>query len=124
MGIAGMRREGQRAIAAKAIVIFNQHRLGGQPGCIDEGEEALAGSAASTRLELDCPATDTDLGIGAKAARIAEAEAKLGAGEVERSALDAKAWEAIMDRLEDAELAEIVRARAGQKRIRVKLEDL
>ena len=29
-----------------------------------------------------------------------------------------------MDRLEDAELAEIVRARAGQKRIRVKLEDL
>jgi antitoxin StbD len=36
----------------------------------------------------------------------------------------AKAWEAIMDRLEDAELVEIVRARAGQKRIRVKLEDL
>ena len=36
----------------------------------------------------------------------------------------AKAWEEIMDRLEDAELAEIVRARAGQKRIRVKLEDL
>ena len=36
----------------------------------------------------------------------------------------AKAWEAIMERLEDAELAEIVRARAGQKRIRVKLEDL
>ena len=38
--------------------------------------------------------------------------------------IPAKAWEAIMDRLEDAELAEIVRARAGQKRIRVKLEDL
>jgi antitoxin StbD len=36
----------------------------------------------------------------------------------------AKAWEEIMDRLEDIELAEIVRARAGQKRIRVKLEDL
>ena len=36
----------------------------------------------------------------------------------------AKAWEEIMDRLEDLELAEIVRARAGQKRIRVKLEDL
>ena len=36
----------------------------------------------------------------------------------------AKAWEEIMDRLEDAELAEIVRARTGQKRIRVKLEDL
>lgn len=36
----------------------------------------------------------------------------------------AKAWEEIMDRLEDAELAEIVRARAGQKRIRVRLEDL
>jgi antitoxin StbD len=35
----------------------------------------------------------------------------------------AKAWEEIMDRLEDIELAEIVRARAGQKRIRVKLED-
>ena len=32
--------------------------------------------------------------------------------------IPAKAWEAIMDRLEDAELAEIVRARAGQKRIR------
>lgn len=38
--------------------------------------------------------------------------------------IPAKAWEAIMERLEDAELAEIVRARAGQKRIRVKLEDL
>ncbi len=38
--------------------------------------------------------------------------------------IPAKAWEAIMDRLEDAELAEIVRARTGQKRIRVKLEDL
>ena len=38
--------------------------------------------------------------------------------------IPAKAWEAIMDRLEDAELAEIIRARAGQKRIRVKLEDL
>jgi antitoxin StbD len=36
----------------------------------------------------------------------------------------AKAWEEIMDRLEDIELAEIVRARAGQKRIRVKLDDL
>ena len=36
----------------------------------------------------------------------------------------AKMWEAIMDRLEDTELAEIIRARAGQKRIRVKLEDL
>lgn len=36
----------------------------------------------------------------------------------------AKAWEALMDRLEDIELAEIVRARAGQKRIRVRLEDL
>ena len=38
--------------------------------------------------------------------------------------IPAKAWEAIMERLEDAELAEIVRARAGQKRIRVKLADL
>jgi len=38
--------------------------------------------------------------------------------------IPAKAWEAIMDRLEDIELAEIVRARAGQKRIRVRLEDL
>ena len=38
--------------------------------------------------------------------------------------IPAKAWEAIMDRLEDAELAEIVRKRAGQKRIRVKLENL
>ena len=38
--------------------------------------------------------------------------------------IPAKAWEAIMERLDDAELAQIVRARAGQKRIRVKLEDL
>jgi len=36
----------------------------------------------------------------------------------------AKAWEELMDRLEDIELAEIVRQRQGQKRIRVKLEDL
>ncbi|HMG48756.1 MAG TPA: type II toxin-antitoxin system prevent-host-death family antitoxin [Allosphingosinicella sp.] len=36
----------------------------------------------------------------------------------------AKAWEELMDRLEDVELAEIVRARAGEKRIRVRLEDL
>ena len=38
--------------------------------------------------------------------------------------IPAKEWEAIMDRLEDVELAEIVRARAGQKRIRVRPEDL
>lgn len=38
--------------------------------------------------------------------------------------IPARQWEAIMERLEDAELAEIVRERAGQKRIRVKLEDL
>lgn len=36
----------------------------------------------------------------------------------------AKAWEELMDRLDDIELAEIVRKRAGQKRIRVRLEDL
>jgi len=36
----------------------------------------------------------------------------------------AKAWEELMDRLEDIELAELVRARAGEKRIRVRLEDL
>lgn len=38
--------------------------------------------------------------------------------------IPAKAWEAIMEHLEDAELAEIVRARAEQKRIKAKLEDL
>lgn len=36
----------------------------------------------------------------------------------------AKAWEELMDRLEDFELAEIVRARADQPRIRVAIEDL
>jgi antitoxin StbD len=36
----------------------------------------------------------------------------------------AKAWAELMDRLEDIELAEIVRARAGQKRIKVALADL
>jgi antitoxin StbD len=36
----------------------------------------------------------------------------------------AKAWEALMDRLEDIELAEIVRARAGQEEIEVSIDDL
>jgi antitoxin StbD len=36
----------------------------------------------------------------------------------------AKAWEEIMDILEDIELAKIVREREGEKAIRVKLEDL
>ncbi|MEG3087097.1 type II toxin-antitoxin system Phd/YefM family antitoxin [Sphingomonas sp. PB4P5] len=36
----------------------------------------------------------------------------------------AKAWEELMDRLEDMELAELVRARAGEERIKVRLEDL
>ncbi|KKJ04228.1 type II toxin-antitoxin system Phd/YefM family antitoxin [Burkholderia gladioli] len=36
----------------------------------------------------------------------------------------ADAWEAICDKLEDIELAEIVRARAGQKAVSVNLEDL
>jgi len=36
----------------------------------------------------------------------------------------AKAWEELMDRLEDLELAEIVRARAGEARLKVLLEDL
>lgn len=36
----------------------------------------------------------------------------------------AKAWEELMDRLEDMELAEIVRARANEVPVKVKLEDL
>jgi antitoxin StbD len=36
----------------------------------------------------------------------------------------AKAWEELMDRLEDIELAELVRARADEKPIPVRLEEL
>jgi antitoxin StbD len=36
----------------------------------------------------------------------------------------AKAWEALMDRLEDIELAEIVRSRADQEEIEVSIDDL
>ena len=36
----------------------------------------------------------------------------------------AKAWEELMDRLEDVELAEIVRARTGQEEIEVSIDDL
>ena len=36
----------------------------------------------------------------------------------------AKAWEELMDRLEDIELADIVRSRADQPRIRVTLDEL
>jgi antitoxin StbD len=36
----------------------------------------------------------------------------------------AKAWEELMDRLEDIELGELVRARAGERRVKVRLEDL
>ena len=38
--------------------------------------------------------------------------------------IPAKAWEELIDRLEDIELAEIVRQRQGEKRVRVRLEDL
>jgi antitoxin StbD len=36
----------------------------------------------------------------------------------------AKAWEELMDRLEDIELAEIVRARAGEVGVEVNIDDL
>jgi antitoxin StbD len=36
----------------------------------------------------------------------------------------AKAWEALMDRLEDIELAEVVRSRADQEEIEVSIDDL
>ena len=36
----------------------------------------------------------------------------------------ASAWEEIMDRLEDIELAEIVRQRAGQEEIEVSIDEL
>lgn len=36
----------------------------------------------------------------------------------------AKAWEELMDRLEDIELAEIVRRRAGQEEIEVSIDHL
>lgn len=36
----------------------------------------------------------------------------------------AKAWEELMDRLEDIELAELVNSRDGEERIKVRLEDL
>jgi antitoxin StbD len=38
--------------------------------------------------------------------------------------LSAKAWEEILDRLEDAELAAIVREREGQEEIEVSIDDL
>lgn len=38
--------------------------------------------------------------------------------------IPAKAYEALMDRLEDAELMAIAEERRGQKRIRVKLDEL
>lgn len=36
----------------------------------------------------------------------------------------AEAWEAILDRLDDIELAEIVRQRAGREEIEVSIDDL
>ena len=36
----------------------------------------------------------------------------------------AEAWEELMDRLEDIELADLVRARQGEKRVQVRLDDL
>jgi antitoxin StbD len=38
--------------------------------------------------------------------------------------IPAAIWEAICERLEDAELAKIVKERAGEKAVSVKLEDL
>ncbi len=38
--------------------------------------------------------------------------------------LSAKAYEALLDRLEDAELTQVVKQRQGGKRVKVKLEDL
>ena len=38
--------------------------------------------------------------------------------------LSAKAYEALLDRLDDAELTKLVRQREGGKRVKVKLEDL
>ena len=36
----------------------------------------------------------------------------------------AKAWEELMDRLEDIDLADAVRERAGEERIKVRLEEI
>lgn len=38
--------------------------------------------------------------------------------------LSAKAWEEILERLDDAELADIVRQREGQEEIKVSIDDL
>ncbi len=38
--------------------------------------------------------------------------------------LSAKAYEALLERLEDAELIQVVKRRQGGKRVKVKLEDL
>lgn len=38
--------------------------------------------------------------------------------------IPAKAYESLMDRLEDLELAEIVRARASERRVKVTLDEL
>ncbi len=42
----------------------------------------------------------------------------------EANLVPAAAWEALMDRLEDMELAEIVRARMGQEEVEVSIDDL
>lgn len=38
--------------------------------------------------------------------------------------LSARAYEALLERLDDAELAEVVKQRQGGRRVKVKLEDL
>ena len=82
MGIAGVRCEGQRAIAAKAVIEFDHHRFDRETGGVDEGEEALAGPAAAAWLELERAPFETDLGVGAEAAWIAQAKAQFGAPQI------------------------------------------
>src|SRR6185369_644468 len=91
--VARIGLERERGIAAEFISELDRHRLPGEASRVDPGEEAAPAAASAAGLEAERLAADRNSRVGAEAARIAQAEAQLGAGQVHLRRLDSGARE-------------------------------
>src|SRR5207302_8820865 len=91
--VAGVRRQVERFIATEVECEIDRERLARQLRRVDPREEAAPAVASAARLQPQRLTVGSDLRVRAEPARIAEAEAQIGAGEVHRCRIDSGAGE-------------------------------
>ena len=86
--VAGLGCDAQRFVAAEVEGELHRHGFRVERSGVEPGEEAAPAAASAARLQPQRPPVDGHPGIGAKAARIADPEAQLGAVHLHLPRLD------------------------------------